>query len=44
MRSIAWTIHKRLPAHVELDDLIAYGQCGLAVAVQNYDASRGALF
>lgn len=44
VRTIAWTIHKRLPPYVELDDLIAYGQVGLAQASKEYDLTRGAQF
>ncbi|MFK7818576.1 MAG: sigma-70 family RNA polymerase sigma factor [Planctomycetaceae bacterium] len=42
VRSIAWKIHRRVSAHVELDDLVGYGQIGLAEAVRDFDPSRGA--
>jgi len=44
VRNIAWTIHQRMRAHVDLDDLIAYGQIGLAEAAQRFDADQGTRF
>lgn len=44
VRSIAWKIHQRLPKSVDLDDLIGYGQVGLAEAARDFDASRGIQF
>jgi len=44
VRSIAWKIHQRLPRSVELDDLIGYGQVGLAEAARDFDAGRGIQF
>lgn len=45
VRNIAWKIHRKVSAtHVELDDLIAYGQLGLIEAANNFDASRGHQF
>lgn len=44
VRSIAWKIHRRVPRQVELDDLISYGQVGLAEAARDFDASRGHQF
>jgi RNA polymerase sigma factor for flagellar operon FliA len=44
VRSIAWKIHQRLPAHVDLDDLVSYGQVGLAEAARDFDRSRGGQF
>lgn len=44
VRSIAWKIHKRLPPHVDLEDLVAYGQVGLAEAARDFDAGRGGQF
>lgn len=41
VRSIAWKIHRTVPKHVELDDLIGYGQVGLAEAAREFDSSRG---
>jgi RNA polymerase sigma factor for flagellar operon FliA len=40
VRSIAWKIHQQLPPHVELDDLIGYGQIGLAEAARDYEPER----
>jgi RNA polymerase sigma factor for flagellar operon FliA len=39
---IAARIHEKLPASVELDDLISAGIVGLLAAVDNYDASKNA--
>lgn len=44
VRSIAWKIHQRLPRCVDLDDLIGYGQVGLAEAARDFDHSRGIQF
>jgi len=44
VRSIAWKIHQRLPRSVELDDLIGYGQVGLAEAARDFDSRRGIQF
>lgn len=44
VRSIAWKIHHRVSRHVELDDLIGYGQVGLAEAARDFDPTRGAQF
>jgi RNA polymerase sigma factor FliA len=44
VRSIAWKIHRKLPRSVDLDDLIAYGNVGLASAAQHFDPSRGFSF
>lgn len=44
VRSLAWAIHRGLPDTVELDDLIAYGQVGLAEAARDFDATRGLKF
>lgn len=44
VRSLASGIHRKLPPSVELDDLIAYGQVGLAQAAQDFDPSRGSRF
>jgi RNA polymerase sigma factor for flagellar operon FliA len=39
---IAVRIHEKLPAGIELDDLVSAGVIGLVAAVDNYDASHGA--
>ncbi len=44
VRSIAWKIHQRLPAHVDLEDLVSFGQVGLAEAARDFDISRGGQF
>lgn len=44
VRSIAWKIHQRLPRSIDLDDLIGYGQVGLAEAARDFDAARGVQF
>jgi RNA polymerase sigma factor for flagellar operon FliA len=44
VRSLAWKIHRKLPPHVELDDLVAYGEVGLAQAAADFDSSRGVRF
>jgi RNA polymerase sigma factor for flagellar operon FliA len=44
VRSIAWKIHCRLPPHVDLDDLIGYGQVGLAEAARDFDPGREVRF
>ena len=44
VHSLAWRIHKKLPEHVELDDLVGYGQIGLAEATRDFDPNRGVQF
>lgn len=44
VRSLAVAIHRKLPAHVELEDLIAYGQVGLSEAARDFDPQRGSRF
>jgi RNA polymerase sigma factor FliA len=44
VRNIAWRIHCKIPKHIELDDLIGYGQLGLAQAARDFDESRGGRF
>lgn len=44
VRAIAWKTHQRVPHHVEIDDLIAYGQIGLLEAIEAFDAQRGRKF
>ena len=39
---IASRIHDKLPANIQLDDLISAGIVGLVAAVDNFDASRNA--
>lgn len=44
VRSLALSISRKLPANVELDDLIAYGQLGLSEAARDFDPGRGSRF
>jgi RNA polymerase sigma factor for flagellar operon FliA len=44
VRSIAWKIHQKLPRSVELDDLVGYGQVGLAEAARDFEKQRGVQF
>ncbi|MCO8121100.1 sigma-70 family RNA polymerase sigma factor [Stieleria sp. TO1_6] len=44
VRSLALRIHRSLPIPMDLDDLIAYGQLGLAEAAQKYDPDAGVRF
>jgi RNA polymerase sigma factor FliA len=44
VRSLAVSIRRKAPQQVELDDLMAYGEVGLAEAAQDFDPSRGAQF
>jgi RNA polymerase sigma factor FliA len=44
VRALALKIHRQVPPQVELDDLIAYGQLGLAEAAAEYDPDRGIQF
>lgn len=44
VRAIAHTIHRRLPSHVEVDDLVSTGMVGLLTAVARFDPARGVPF
>lgn len=44
VRSLALKIHRSLPRRIDLDDLIGYGQVGLAEAAHDFDPSRGIRF
>jgi len=44
VRSLASKIHSKLPPYIELEDLIAYGQVGLAEAARDFDPARGSQF
>src|SRR5579862_2687838 len=40
VRRMAFKIRERLPAHIEIDDLIANGMLGLVDAISKFDASK----
>ncbi|MEW4563955.1 sigma-70 family RNA polymerase sigma factor [Bremerella sp. JC770] len=42
--SLAKSIHRKLPPQIGMDDLIAYGQLGLAEAAQSFEDDKGASF
>jgi len=44
VRSLAIRIYRNLPVRVDLEDLIAYGELGLAEAARDFDAEHGAQF
>jgi RNA polymerase sigma factor FliA len=44
LKEIAKHIHAHLPGHIDLLDLIEYGQIGLLQAVDRYDSRRGVTF
>jgi len=44
VRALAIQIARRLPPRIELDDLIGYGQLGLAQAARDFDVARGRQF
>jgi len=44
VRSLAMKIHRKLPRNIDPDDLIGYGQVGLAEAARDFDPSRGSQF
>ena len=44
VRSLALKVFRSIPVQVDLDDLIAYGEVGLAEAARDFDASKGAQF
>lgn len=44
VHSIAAKIRKTLPVSVDMDDLIGYGQLGLAQAASEFDSERGVKF
>lgn len=39
--SLAKSIHRKLPPQIGMDDLIAYGQLGLAEAAQSFRTTKG---
>jgi RNA polymerase sigma factor FliA len=44
LKALARNIAKTLPYHVEYEELVAFGQVGLAEAAKSFDASRGVSF
>lgn len=44
VRSLAWKIHRGLPSSIDVDDLIGYGQVGLAEAARDFDPARTGSF
>lgn len=44
VRHLAQQVRKRMPAWVEMDDLIGYGQVGLLQAARDFDPARGNKF
>lgn len=44
VKSLAWKMHAKVPRQIELDDLIAFGQVGLAEAARDFDPARGNSF
>ena len=44
VKRIAYHLKSRLPAHIQVDDLIQAGMIGLLEAAKNYDAKQGASF
>jgi len=44
VRSIAQTIISKLPAQIDINDLIGYGRIGLIEAVERFDRTRGVSF
>jgi RNA polymerase sigma factor for flagellar operon FliA len=44
VRSLAARIRRKLPSSIDLEDLIAYGQIGLAEAARDFDPTRGIEF
>jgi RNA polymerase sigma factor for flagellar operon FliA len=44
VRSLAKRIHRGLPSHVEFEDLVGYGQAGLAEAARSFDPAVGSQF
>lgn len=44
VKRVAYHLKSRLPANIQLDDLIQAGMIGLLEAAKNYDATQGASF
>jgi RNA polymerase sigma factor for flagellar operon FliA len=44
VRSLAVSVHRKVPPSVDMEDLVAYGQIGLVEAARDYDPARGGRF
>lgn len=44
VKSIALQLKRKLPANIELDDLIGYGSIGLMQALKNFQTGKGTVF
>src|SRR3569623_1222324 len=44
VRSLARGISKKLPRHVDFEDLVSLGQIGLVTAAKQYEPGRGVAF
>ncbi len=44
VRSLAWAMRRSLPRNVDLEDLVSYGQVGLAEAARDFDPQLGNQF
>ena len=44
VRSLAWAMRRSLPKNVDLEDLVSYGQVGLAEAARDFNPSLGNQF
>ena len=44
VRYVAWSIHERLPQHIELDELVGAGTLGLLDAARKFNATKNVQF
>jgi RNA polymerase sigma factor FliA len=44
VRALAWKIHRKVSHRIDLEDLVSYGQVGLAEAARDFDPERGIQF
>ncbi len=44
VRSLASRISRKAPPNIDIEDLVSYGQVGLAEAARDFDPDRGTLF
>ncbi|MFW5652874.1 MAG: sigma-70 family RNA polymerase sigma factor [Planctomycetota bacterium] len=44
VRAVAWEMRQKLPPHVDIEELVAFGMLGLAQAISRYDPSNTAAF